>query len=48
MKYILIAYCLFVSITSVAQQPAAAAKGVTYGVGSAADGAIQVMNWKKI
>jgi Domain of unknown function (DUF4920) len=47
MKYILIALCLFVSIASVAQQPAAAAKGVTYGVGSAADGAIQVDELEK-
>ncbi len=42
MKYICIICCFFISVISFAQEPALAAKGVTYGAGTSSAGAIPV------
>jgi Domain of unknown function (DUF4920) len=47
MKYILFICVLLCSLVTAAQQPASAEKGVTYGVGSSAEGAVQVNDLEK-
>ena len=47
MKYFVIICCFFIGITSFAQEPALAAKGVVYGAGSSGEGAIPVSNLEK-
>ena len=47
MKYILIVWCTLISLVSLAQEPAPAVKGVTYGAGTSGDGAIPVNDVEK-
>ena len=47
MKYLLIIGCFFISIMSLGQEPALAAKGVVYGAGSSSEGAIPVSSLEK-
>lgn len=47
MKYVFILAILSMSLVSFSQEPAQASKGVTYGAGSSADGAIRVDDVEK-
>jgi hypothetical protein len=47
MKYLMFIFCFFISMVTFAQEPAQAAKGVTYGTGTSGDGAVSVNDVEK-
>jgi hypothetical protein len=47
MKYLMFIFCFFISMVIFAQDPAQAAKGVTYGTGISGDGAVSVNDVEK-